>query len=66
MSITREGMGAKCRIMEEVTWMELEEETQPENGVDTWPESEHHGSAGRKGFQERSWLVSLLLVIPTL
>lgn len=40
MSIAREGMGTKCRIMGEVTWTGLEEEIQPENGVDTWPGSE--------------------------
>lgn len=42
-------MGAMHGTLEEVTWMGLKEENEPENIVDTWPGSEHHGSAESKG-----------------
>lgn len=51
-SVAREGMGAMHGTLEEVTGMKLKEENQPENIVDTWPGSEHHGSAGSKGILE--------------
>lgn len=49
LSVAREGMDAMHGTLEEVTRMGLKKANQPENIVDTWPGSEHHGSAGSKG-----------------
>lgn len=51
---------------EEVTRMELKGKNQPENIVDTWSGSEHHGSAGSKGTLGEVWLVGLVPVMSSL